>query len=144
MSEKSSMSDAVARRRLSKRNVKRLGVAILAALAVIGVVQGIMWSMGPQGPAPNPMRSMFMYHTELPGEPGFREFYRQRHENVDKAVPAGYAVCSDIEILGMNGTYSEISSATNVQRKADDLLYASVHYLCPKYEQSYNDWKAGK
>jgi hypothetical protein len=126
--------------RIRKTVWKWLAVGALAPLVVVGVVQGIQngqqdaKNFHPYQPSPQ------VYHTELPGEQGYLEYWRSLHVSTDKAVSAGYATCSDLDLGGVDFTYSEMRQVGD-KEKSDRLLYASVHYLCPSWEPAYEAWK---
>lgn len=78
------------------------------------------------------------YGTDLPGQDGFEEYYRSKGIVSGKAVPAGKAVCSDISLIGYPATKAEVESDAQSPDQAKDLLYASVHYLCPQFQEEYS------
>lgn len=128
------------------KNTKRLLLVALGILVLIGAVKGVVEGLQEDIQAtPQPLHSHEVYHTEWPGESGFLEWYRSEgiSNPGEKAIKAGYATCSDLGLIGLDGTYSELRQV-GTQEQSDQLLYASVHYLCPNFEPQYLEWRIGR
>ncbi len=117
----------------------------MGLLAVVGVIKGVYEFSTEVRSTPMPMhRSPEVFHTEWTSESGFLEYYRSKGIRAgEKGLKAGYATCSDLAILGMEGTYAELRKL-GTKEQSDQLLYASVHYLCTEFEAEYDEGSVGK
>lgn len=119
----------------------------LAASVILVIDPTYVQDHQPKFPsAPSPIIHDY-YGTDLPGQDGFEEYYRSKGVCEagstpcvvsTKAVPAGKAVCSDISLIGYPATKAEVESDAQSPDQAKDLLYASVHYLCPQFQEEYS------
>lgn len=138
--------DQTPRFRFNVRNVEMFLLCAFAMLVLVGIGKGVYEVSRPGWydsvvNAPTPSRSPEVFHTEWPSESGYLEYYRSLGINAgEKSLKAGYATCSDLAILGVDGTYAELRSLGS-KDQSDQLLYASIHYLCNQYESEYQEWR---